>query len=60
MNKLHPFYLEQVQNILTISIYQYFFGHFLNIEEKNSWTIKLHSYEIINVNSLKGVFQFPD
>lgn len=47
-------YIEQVQNILMKSIYQYFFLTFWNIEEHNSWTTERQSYEIFNLNALIG------
>ena len=52
MSRYKTFYRNQYTNI--------FLGHFLNIEENNSWTIQCHRYEIFQVNALIGVIPFSD
>ena len=52
MSRYKTFYRNQYTNI--------FLGHFLYIEENNSWTIRCHRYEIFQVNALIGVIPFSD
>ena len=60
MNKLHLSIMSRYKTFHRNQYTNIFLGHFLNIEENNSWTIQCHSYEIFQVNALIGVLPFSD